>query len=70
MIKSSLGAVFAAGWCVVIFLAWWIGTSGHGWLGIGLMFAVLVIEGIIYGQLTKTKKPKSVDNKKPKRRRR
>jgi len=70
MIKSSIGAVFALSWCVVIFIAWWVGTSGNGWLGLGIMFTVLVVEGIIYGQMTKVRKPKPESEKKKKRRRR
>lgn len=70
MIKGSLGAIFAAGWIVVIYLAWWVGTSGNGWLGLGIMMFVLIVEGIIYGQLTKPRKPKAEETKKPKRRRR
>lgn len=70
MVKGVFGMIFAAGWVVAVFIGWWLGTSVNGWVGLGVMFFIMVIEGVIYDQLTKERKPKPEDDKKKKKKRR
>ena len=64
-----ISIVFGFSWVAITFIGWWIATSGQGMIGIGIMIAVMIIEGIIYNAMTKPKKDKPKDTKKKRRRR-
>lgn len=61
--------VFGLSWVALAYVGWWVATSGQGMIGIGIMIAVMIIEGIIYNAVTKPKTDKPKE-KKTKRRRR
>lgn len=64
-----ISVLFGFFWVALAFIGWWIATSGQGWIGIGIMIAVLIIEGIVYNAATKPKKEKADKGKKKRRRR-
>ena len=61
--------VFGLSWVVLAYVGWWVATSGQGMIGIGIMFAVMIIEGIIYNAVTKPKTDKPKEKKNKRRRR-
>lgn len=66
---GMISVLFGLFWVFVAFIGWWIATSGQGMIGIGLMFVVLIVEGIIYNAVTKPKTDKPEKSKKKRRRR-
>ncbi|MGC6536848.1 MAG: hypothetical protein ACON44_05780 [Candidatus Puniceispirillaceae bacterium] len=70
--KGLVSVTFGLFWALAAFIGWWVATSGQGWIGLGIMFAVMVVEGIIYNAVTKPKKekPEKEKNKRNRRRRR
>ncbi len=61
--------VFGLSWVALAYVGWWVATSGQGMIGIGIMIAVMIIEGIIYNAVTKPKTDKPKDKKNKRRRR-
>ena len=61
--------VFGLSWVALAYVGWWVATSGQGMIGIGIMMAVMIIEGIIYNAVTKPKTDKPKDKKNKRRRR-
>ena len=66
--KGMARLIFGFGCCSVVLIGWWLGTSGLGYIGFGIMMAVMIFEGIIYNQATKPKKDKPKDNNRRRRR--
>ena len=65
-----ISVVFGFFWVALAFIGWWIGTSGQGWIGIGIMFFVMITEGIVYNAITKPKKEKADKGRNKRKRRR
>ena len=65
-----ISVLFGFFWLALAFVGWWIATSGQGWIGLGIMAFVMIIEGIIYNMATKPKKEKADKGRKSKSRRR
>lgn len=61
--------VFGLSWVALAYVGWWVATSGQGMIGIGIMIAVMIIEGIIYNAVTKPKTDKPKEKKNKRRRR-
>lgn len=67
--KGMVSVLFGFFWSIAALIGWWVATSGQGWIGLGIMFFVLIIEGIIYNAMTKPKTEKP-DKKSRKQKRR
>ena len=65
-----ISVLFGFFWLALAFVGWWVATSGQGWIGLGIMAFVMIIEGIIYNMATKPKKEKAAKGRKSKGRRR
>ena len=67
---GMISIIFGFSWVALAYVGWWVATSGQGMIGIGIMIAVMIIEGIVYNAVTKPKtdKPKSKNTKKRRRR--
>ena len=66
--KGMARLIFGFGCCSVVLIGWTLGTSGLGYIGFGIMMAVMIFEGIIYNQVTKPKKEKPKDTNRRRRR--
>ena len=51
-------------------LYWWGVPTLFRWIGLGIMFFVLIIEGIVYNSMTKPKKEKTEKKGRNQKRRR
>ena len=67
---GMISVLFGFFWVALAFVGWWVATSGQGWIGIGFMVAIMIIEGIIYNMITKPKKEKPDKGKSSRKRRR
>lgn len=69
--KGMVSVLFGFFWSIAALIGWWVATSGQGWIGLGIMFFVLIIEGISYNAMTKpkTEKPDKKSRKQKRRRR-
>ena len=65
-----VSVLFGFFWVAFAFVGWWVATSGQGWIGLGIMAFVMIIEGIIYNMATKPKKEKQDKGRKSRGRRR
>lgn len=67
---GMISVLFGFFWVFIAFVGWWVATSGQGWIGLGIMAFVMIIEGIIYNMATKPKTEKQDKGRKSKNRRR
>lgn len=67
---GMISILFGFFWVAIAYIGWWVATSGQGLIGIGFMFVVMIVEGIIYNAVTKPKTDKPKAKKTKKRRRR
>ena len=67
---GMISILFGLFWVALAYIGWWVATSGQGLIGLGFMFVILIIEGIIYNAVTKPKTDKPKAKKTKKRRRR
>lgn len=65
-----ISVLFGFFWVALAFVGWWVATSGQGWIGIGFMITIMIIEGIIYNAVTKPKTEKKDKGRKQRTRRR
>ena len=68
--KGIVSVFFGFFWSIAALIGWWVATSGQGWIGLGIMVFVLIIEGIIYNSMTKPKKEKADKKTRNQKRRR
>ena len=67
---GMISILFGLFWVALAYIGWFVATSGQGLIGIGFMFVVMILEGIIYNAVTKPKTAKADKKSKKKRRRR
>ena len=70
LMKGMIAVFFGFFWSMAALIGWWVATSGQGWIGLGMMFFVLIIEGIVYNAMTKPKKEKTEKKGRNQKRRR
>ena len=70
LMKGIIAVFFGFFWSMAALIGWWVATSGQGWIGLVIMFFVLIMEGIVYNSMTKPKKEKTEKKGRNQKRRR